>query len=75
MSDNDLAADSEDCAGYLLTIRNRSDWTFFDTAVDDYLLKHQDGCATSALRQLLALAFQAGAPGDKDGFHRILGKR
>jgi len=75
MNDNDLAADSEDCAGYLLTMRGQNDWTRFDAAVDDYLLKHKDGRATSTLRQLLAVAFQAGAPSDKDGFHRILGKR
>jgi len=67
-----ITKDAADCASYLVLVRSGDNWTRFDVAVDDFLMRHTGEKSLATLRQHLAAAYQAVAPSDAEAHQRIL---
>ena len=65
-------SDMDDCARSLMQMRSDTDWTRFDAAVQEFLMR--DTANAVQRRRDLADAYHFVAPKDDDGFFRILEK-
>ena len=62
-----MKTDARDCALYLKKVRGE-DWTRFQAAVDDFMVRHKDsGQSFQRMRESLEEAYRIAAPEDKEG--------